>query len=67
MYPLHLLLCTGGLSATEASGAGIAVAKERAERLGYGSEFLEELKRSGSLKKMVDANGLRGVEVTMSR
>ena len=39
--------------------AGVAVAKEKAERLGYVSEFLEELKRSGSLKKMVDDNGLR--------
>src|SRR5215207_2898825 len=47
--------------------AGIAVAKEKAERLGYVSEFLEGLKRSGSLKKMVDDNGLRGVEVAMAR
>ena len=31
------------------------------------SEFLEELKRSGSLKKMVDDNGLRGVEVAIGR
>jgi hypothetical protein len=47
--------------------AGVAVAKEKAERLGYVSEFLEELKRSGSLKKMVDDNGLRGVEVAIGR
>jgi polar amino acid transport system substrate-binding protein len=47
--------------------AGIAVAKEKAERLSYVSEFLERLKGSGSLKKMVDDNGLRGVEVAMSR
>jgi polar amino acid transport system substrate-binding protein len=47
--------------------AGIAVAKEKAERLSYVSEFLEGLKSSGSLKKMVDDNGLRGVEVAMSR
>jgi polar amino acid transport system substrate-binding protein len=47
--------------------AGVAVAKEKAERLGYVSEFLEELKRSGALKKMVDDNGLRGVEVAIDR
>ena len=43
--------------------AGVAVAKEKVERLGYVREFLDELKRSGSLRKMVDDNGLRGVEV----
>jgi polar amino acid transport system substrate-binding protein len=47
--------------------AGVAVAKEKAQRLGYVSEFLEGMKRSGSLKKMVEDNGLRGVEVAMSR
>ena len=31
------------------------------------SAILEELKRSGSLKKMVDDNGLRGVEVAIGR
>jgi ribosomal 30S subunit maturation factor RimM len=46
--------------------AGVAVAKEKAQRLGYVSEFLEGLKHSGSLKKMVDDNGLRGVEVATS-
>jgi hypothetical protein len=43
--------------------AGVAVAKEKVERLGYVREFLDELKRSGSLRRMVDDNGLRGVEV----
>ena len=43
--------------------AGVAVAKEKVERLGYVSEFLEELKRSGSLKKIIDDSGLRGVEL----
>jgi polar amino acid transport system substrate-binding protein len=47
--------------------AGIAIAKEKAERLGYVSELLEELKRSGLLKKMVDDNDLRGVEVAIGR
>ena len=51
----------------QTSLAGVAVAKEKAERLGYVSEFLEELKRSSSLKKMVDDNGLRGVEVAIGR
>jgi polar amino acid transport system substrate-binding protein len=43
--------------------AGVAVAKEKADRLAYVSELLEGLKRSGSLKKMVDDTGLRGVVV----
>jgi polar amino acid transport system substrate-binding protein len=47
--------------------AGVAVAKEKTERLSYVSEFLEELKRSGLLKKMVDDNSLRGVEVAINR
>jgi polar amino acid transport system substrate-binding protein len=47
--------------------AGIAVAKEKAQRLSYVSEFLDELKRSGLLKKMIDDNGLRGIEVEMSQ
>jgi polar amino acid transport system substrate-binding protein len=46
--------------------AGVAVPKEKPERLSYVSEFLEGLKRSGSLKKMLDENGLRGVEVAPS-
>jgi polar amino acid transport system substrate-binding protein len=40
--------------------AGIAVPKEKAERL-------DGLKHSGSLKKMLDDNGLRGVEVATSQ
>jgi len=47
--------------------AGIAIAKEKSERLSYVSEFLEELKRSGSLSKMIDDNGLRGIEIATSR
>jgi polar amino acid transport system substrate-binding protein len=45
--------------------AGIAVPKENKGRLGYFSEFLDDMKRSGSLKGAIDKLGLRGVDVVM--
>ena len=41
--------------------AGIAVAKDRAERLAFLTEFLDDIKRSGELKKILDGADLRGV------
>jgi polar amino acid transport system substrate-binding protein len=46
--------------------AGIAVAKGRGDRLAYISEFLDEMKRSGALKRVIDSAGLRGIEVVTS-
>jgi len=43
--------------------AGIAVAKERAGRLSYLTEFLDDMKQSGALKKILDSADLRGVEI----
>jgi hypothetical protein len=43
--------------------AGVAVPKGNARRLGYISEFLDDMNRSGSLQRLVDGTGLRGVEV----
>jgi polar amino acid transport system substrate-binding protein len=43
--------------------AGIAVPKRNGGRLAFFSEALDELKRSGSLKRMVEEAGLRGVEI----
>jgi polar amino acid transport system substrate-binding protein len=43
--------------------AGVAVPKGNAGRLGYISEFLDDMKRSGSLQRLVDGAGLRGVEL----
>jgi polar amino acid transport system substrate-binding protein len=43
--------------------AGIAVAKERPGRLAYLAEFLDDMKRSGGLKTILDAADVRGVEV----
>jgi ABC-type amino acid transport substrate-binding protein len=45
------------------NSAGIAVAKGNAGRLSFFTDALNGLKRSGSLKRMVDDAGLRGVEV----
>lgn len=47
--------------------AGIAVPKGKTDRLTYFSEALDEMKRSGSLKQLVEQNGLRGVEVVPPR
>jgi polar amino acid transport system substrate-binding protein len=47
--------------------AGIAVAKERAGRLAYLSEFLDDMKRTGELKKILDSADLRGVEIVMPK
>jgi polar amino acid transport system substrate-binding protein len=43
--------------------AGIAVPKGHAGRLAYVSEFLDDMKRSGSLQRTIDGAGLRGIEV----
>jgi hypothetical protein len=43
--------------------AGIAVAKGHTGRLAYLSEFLDDMKRSGSLQRVIDRVGLRGIEV----
>lgn len=41
--------------------AGIAVAKGNPGRLAFVSEFLDDFKRSGSLQRVIDGAGLRGV------
>jgi ABC-type amino acid transport substrate-binding protein len=43
--------------------AGIAVPKGNAGRLAYLAEFLENLKRSDEMHRLVNEGGLRGVEV----
>ena len=43
--------------------AGIAVPKGHAGRLAYLTEFLENIKRSGEMQRLVNEAGLRGVEV----
>ena len=45
--------------------AGVAIPKENKGRLAYVSEFLDHMKRSGSLKRAIDKLGLRGVDVVM--
>jgi polar amino acid transport system substrate-binding protein len=47
--------------------AGVAVPKGNVGRLAYVSEFLEEMKRSGLLQRVIADAGLRGVEVVMPR
>ena len=43
--------------------AGVAVPKERPGRLAYISEFLDGIKRDGSLQRIVADAQLRGLEV----
>ena len=43
--------------------AGIAVPKGHPGRLAYVSELLDDMKRSGSLQRMIDGVDLRGIEV----
>jgi polar amino acid transport system substrate-binding protein len=43
--------------------AGVAVAKGNAGRLAFVSEFLDDMKRSGLLQRIIDDLGLRGIEV----
>jgi polar amino acid transport system substrate-binding protein len=43
--------------------ADIAVAKDRAGRLAFLTEFLDDIKRSGELKKILDDTDLRGIEI----
>jgi polar amino acid transport system substrate-binding protein len=47
--------------------AGIAIPKGNSGRLAYFSEFLDDMKRSGSLQRMIDELGLRGVDVAMQK
>jgi polar amino acid transport system substrate-binding protein len=47
--------------------AGIAIPKGNTGRLAYFSEFLDDMKRSGSLQRMIDELGLRGVDVAMPK
>jgi polar amino acid transport system substrate-binding protein len=47
--------------------AGIAVPKGNVGRLASISEFLDDMKRSGSLQRAIDGAGLRGVEVVLPR
>jgi len=47
------------------NSAGVATPKGHAGRLAYVSEFLDEIKRSGSMQQMLDELGLRGVNVVM--
>jgi polar amino acid transport system substrate-binding protein len=43
--------------------AGVAVIKGHAGRLAYMSEFLDNMKRSGSLQQLIDRLNLRGIEI----
>ena len=43
--------------------AGIATPKGNDGRLRYLSEFLDEIKRTGAMQKLIDEAGLHGVEV----
>ena len=43
--------------------AGIIVAKGNDPRLSYVSDFLEQIKRSGSLQRMIDDLGIRGIQI----
>jgi polar amino acid transport system substrate-binding protein len=43
--------------------AGIAVPKGNVGRLAYIGEFLNDMKRSGLLQRVIDNAGLRGIEV----
>jgi polar amino acid transport system substrate-binding protein len=47
--------------------AGIAIPKGNSGQLAYFSEFLDDMKRSGSLQRMIDELGLRGVDVAMPK
>jgi polar amino acid transport system substrate-binding protein len=46
--------------------AGIAVAKPHAGRLSYITEFLDDMKRSGAMQRLIEAADLRGVDVVQS-
>ena len=47
--------------------AGIAVPKGNVGRLAYISELLDDMKRSGSLQKVIDSANLRGIEIVSPR
>lgn len=46
--------------------AGVEVAKGNAARLAFVSEVLDNMKRSGSLRRIINELGLRGVDVVPS-
>lgn len=46
--------------------AGIAVAKGRADRLGFLNDALDDMKHSGFLRELIQKAGLRGIEVVDS-
>ena len=43
--------------------AGVAVPKSNAGRLSYVSDFLDGMKRDGSLQRIIDGAELRGIEI----
>jgi polar amino acid transport system substrate-binding protein len=43
--------------------AGIAVAKCHSRRLSYIAEFLDDMRRSGAMQRMIETAGLHGIEV----
>lgn len=45
--------------------AGIAIAKGNLGRLSYITEFLDDLKSSGAMQRMIEAVDLRGIEVVL--
>jgi polar amino acid transport system substrate-binding protein len=45
--------------------AGIAIAKGHFGRLSYITEFLDDLKRSGAMQRMIEAVDSRGIEVVL--
>jgi polar amino acid transport system substrate-binding protein len=47
--------------------AGVAVPKGNPGRLAYVSEFLDEMKQSGLLQKLIDGAGLRGIDVVLAK
>ena len=51
----------------DVSLVGIAMQKGHPGRLAYVSEFLDELKRSGWMRRAIDSAGLRGFEVAIPK
>jgi polar amino acid transport system substrate-binding protein len=49
----------------QANFAGIAVAKGNPGRLAYLSQFLDDMKRSGLLQRIIDGTELRGIEIVV--
>jgi hypothetical protein len=51
----------------DSSLVGIAIQKGRPGWLAFVSEFLDEAKRSGSMRQSIDRAGLRGFEVVTQK